>query len=91
MQNDKDAFEENKKEFQKSIEISKRSKERFKIEENTLKEGNKLVDSSKSREKKITIDNATKKNSDSSNRNNNGAFKDKLKNINQKRNKRIKE
>jgi len=37
LQNDKDAFEENKKEFQKSIEISKQSKEIFKIEENTLK------------------------------------------------------
>jgi len=43
LQNDKNAFEENKKEFQKSIEISKQSKKYLKLEENTLKEKNKLL------------------------------------------------
>ena len=90
MQNDKAGFEENKKEFQKSVEISRQSKEIFKIEENTLKEENKIVDTSKSGENNITSDNLTKKNSDNSNRNTYGVFKDSLENINQKKNKILK-
>jgi len=90
LQNDKAAFEENKKEFQKSIEISKQSKEIFKIEENKLKEENKIVVTSKSGDNNITNDNVTKKNSNNYNRNYYGIFKDNLENINQKKSKKLK-
>ena len=76
MKNDHYAFEEKNKQFQKSIEISNKSKETFKIEENSLKEDNKIAGSSKSREKNITNGNATEKNSDSFHRNNIGIFKE---------------
>ena len=90
MQNDKAGFEENKKEFQKSVEISRQSKEIFKIEENTLKEENKIVDTSKSGENNITSDNITEKNSNNSNGNNYGVFKDSLEIINKKKEQKIK-
>ena len=90
IQNDKAGFEENKKEFQKSVEISRQSKEIFKIEENTLKEENKSVDYCKIRENNITSDNVTEKNSKRSNRNNYGIFKESLENIYQKKNKILK-
>ena len=90
MQNDKAGFEENKKEFQKSVEISRQSKEIFKIEENTLKEENKIVDTSKSGENNITSDNVTEKNSNNSNGNIYGVFKGSLEIINKKKEQKIK-
>ena len=56
MQNDKGAFEEKNNQFQKIIEISNKSKETFKIEENSLKlkEDNKFAYSSKSGDNNVT-------------------------------------
>ena len=56
IQNDKGAFEEKNNQFQKSVEISNRSKKTFKIEENSLKlkEDNKFAYSSKSGDNNIT-------------------------------------
>ena len=53
MQNKNKQFE--KKEFEKSIEILNKSNKEFKIEENILKENNKLVEHSKSKVKNNLI------------------------------------
>ena len=85
LQNKNEEFEEKKKKFEKIIEISNQSNEKFKVEENTLKEDIKIGDSSKKKEYIITSENTSDKYPNGSNRNYVGTYNDSLEAINPKK------